>query len=111
MTTATQDEQRTIAQTILHQCKARDQLNLAACGSRNYVALDRNDDRRGGVQFRVTIKRHLFHVIIIELTHLDEYKVTLWGGKRKATDGAVVKTVDAWCENLGDVVYSLCNPE
>lgn len=109
MTTAIQNEQRRIAETVLQQIKMGDKWCLAACGARDYVALDENEDRRGGIMFRVTTRRRVFHKIIVELTHMDEYKVTLWGGKRKAIDGAVVEETECWCENLAEVVYSLCN--
>ncbi|MHC4296496.1 MAG: hypothetical protein ACYS7Y_04285 [Planctomycetota bacterium] len=109
MTTAVQENQRHIAQTIIAQIKAADYWCLAACGARDYIALDENEDRRGGVMFRVTINPRLFHKVIVELTHMDEYKVTLWGGKRQALKGAVVEEVECFCDNLAEVVYTLCN--
>ncbi len=107
MTTATMTQ--TIAKTIREQIMAGDYWCLAACGARSYVALDENSDRRGGLSFRVTINPRLFHKIIIELTHMDEYKVTLWGGKRQVLKGGVVKEVTCFCDNLAEVVYTLCN--
>jgi ureidoglycolate hydrolase len=61
--------------------------------------------------FRVTIKRNLFHKVLVELTHDDEYKVTLWGGKRKAINCGTIEVVECCCENLADVVYDLCNSQ
>jgi hypothetical protein len=103
------NEQAQIAQTIIQQIKAGDAWCLAACGARDNVALDANDDRRGGLMFRVTINPRLFHKIIIELTWMDEYKVILWGGRQKCVDGAEVESREAWCETLAKTVYDLCN--
>jgi hypothetical protein len=105
------EQQAQIALTILRQARAGQPLNLAAVGARDYVALDANANRRGGVMFRVTIKRHLFHKIIVELTHLDEYNVILWGGARKAVDGEIIEERMAWCDTLADTIYDLCFPE
>jgi len=99
-----------IAQTIINQIKASDRWCLAACGARDYTGLDTNEDRRGGLMFRVTINPRLFHKIIIELTHLDEYEVILWGGRRKCVDGEEVESREAWCDTLAETVYELCNP-
>jgi hypothetical protein len=104
-------QQQRIAQTIMCQITEGDPWCLAACGARDYVALDSNDDRRGGLMFRVTIKPRLFHKIIIELTYLDEYKVILWGGRRKCIDGEEVESRLAWCDTLAETVYDLCHPE
>jgi hypothetical protein len=98
-----------IAGTIMCQITTGDPWCLMACGARDYVVLDANDDRRGGLMFRVTIKPRLFHKIIIELTHLDEYKVILWGGKRNAIRGHFIESREAWCDTLAETVYDLCN--
>jgi len=104
------NEQIQIAQTIRDQIRAGDKWCLAACGARDYVALDANEDRRGGIMFRVTIKPRLFHKIIIELTHMDEYMVILWGGKRLCIEGEKIESHLTCCENLAETVYELCNP-
>ncbi len=101
--------QRQIAGTILNQTKAADFWCLGACGARDFVILDADKNRRGGIMFRVTIKPRLFHKIIIELTHMDEYKVILWGGKRKCVDGEEIESRTAWCDTLAETVYDLCN--
>jgi hypothetical protein len=105
----TREEQQVIAKTILQQIRAADRWCLAACGARDLVALDGNQDRQGGLMFRVTINPRLFHKIIIELTWADEYKVTLWGGKRQAIEGEELQVVECFCDNLAEVVYGLCN--
>ena len=103
-------EQRQIAQTILQQIKAADIWCLPACGARDKVALNRNDDRRGGVQFRVTITSpSTHHKIIIELTHLDEYLVKRIKIKRGTREIIVEEEAGCYCENLAATVYGMCN--
>jgi hypothetical protein len=104
------NNQRQIAETIMCQITTGDAWCLAACGARDYMTLDANEDRRGGLMFRVTINPRLFHKIIIELTHLDEYKVILWGGRRKCVEGKEIESREAWCDTLAETVYELCNP-
>ena len=100
-----------IASTIRQQIMAGDRWCLAACGARDYVSLtpESFDDCVGGLMFRVTISRGLFHKIIVVLTGRDDYRVTLWGGKRTAVKGSEIETVTCYCDDLADVVYSLCN--
>ena len=101
--------QKHIAQTIIAQIKAADRWCLAACGARDYVALDATEDRIGGLSFRVTIKPNLFHKVIIELTHSDDYRVILWGGARSVLRGEELAEEFCYCENLAETVYELCN--
>jgi hypothetical protein len=103
------DEQRQIAATIIEQIKAGDKWCLAACGARDFVSLDAGEFRRGGVMFRVTINPRLFHKIIIELGRFDEYRISLWGGRRKCIDGEELDSRTAWCDTLSDDVYEMCN--
>lgn len=110
MTTATANEAKTIAGTIRRQIMAGDFWCLAACGARDYVALDRNDDRRGGLMFRVTITPRKFHKVIIELTHLDEYRVRLVKITRPSYAVTTVQERGGvYCDNLADIVYNMCN--
>jgi len=103
-------EQRQIAGTILNQIKAADVWCLPACGARDLVALDRNDDRRGGLMFRVTITSpRTFHKIIIELTHMDEYKVQRVKIKRGTYEVIVEEEETCYCDQLAAVVYGMCN--
>ena len=106
-----QTSQAEIAKTILSQCGVEQLSCLVAVGARDYVALDANKNRKGGVMFRVTISPGRCHKIIVELTHHDEYNVILWGGKRSALNGERLESRLAWCETLGDTVYdaSLAN--
>ena len=104
-------EQLQIAETIRQQIYTGDTYCLMACGGRDLVTLDANETRRGGLMFRVTINPRLHHKIIVELTHLDEYKVILWGGKRKAIEGEVIEEVECCCDNLAEIIYDLCNKE
>lgn len=97
-----------IAQTIINQINVGDRWCLAAVGARDYVALDANENQRGGIMFRVTINSRLFHKIIIELTHSDEYKVVLWGGKRQCVAGEEIESRLTWCDTLAKTVYDLC---
>ncbi len=108
--TCSMTNQRQIAQTIRDQIRAGDKWCLAAFRAHSFVSLDANEDRRGGLMFRVTINPRLFHKIIIELTHLDEYKVILWGGRRKCVEGKEIESREAWCDTLAETIYELCNP-
>lgn len=105
----TMTDQKQIAETIMCQITSGDAWCFAAVGAQDYMALDANEDRRGGLMFRVTINPRLFHKIIIELTPLDEYKITLWGGKRRCVDGKKIESRAAWCDTLAETIYDLCN--
>ncbi len=107
MTTAT--ENLTIANTIRRQIMAGDYWCLAACGAREYVALDENDERQGGLMFRVTVTPRKFHKIIVELTHSDEYLVKLIKIQRPSYTATTVEEHGCFCDNLAEVVYSMCN--
>jgi len=102
-------DERQIALTIREQIHVGDEWCLATFRAHSFVALDVNDDRRGGLMFRVTIKPRLFHKIIIELTHLDEYKVILWGGHRSPIRGEEIESCSAMCDTLAETIYSLCH--
>ncbi len=102
--------QQQIANTIRQQIKAADIGCLPACGARDLMALDRNNDRRGGLQFRVTITSPAtFHKIIIELTHLDEYLVKRIKIKRGSREVIVEEEAGCYCDNLAATVYGMCN--
>ena len=107
---STVTEASTIAGTIRRQIMTGDFWCLAACGARDYVALDETDERRGGLMFRVTITARKFHKVIIELTHMDEYRVKL---VKIARPSYAVETVEehdgVYCDMLADIVYSMCN--
>lgn len=105
------NEQQQIAETTRRQIIAGDPLALMSWGTSGMIALDRNKDRRGGLMFRVRIRRQRFHKIIIELTHLDEYKVICWGGRRRCVDGRVLEETTACCDNLTEVIDNLCERE
>ena len=112
MTTATQDrtEQQQIALTIREQIKAADFWCLPACGARDLKYLDATEDRRGGLQFRVTITSpQTKHYIIIELTHMDEYKVQRVKIKRGTYEVIVEEETECYCDNLAATVYGMCN--
>ena len=103
-------ETQQIANTIRSQIKAADFWCLAACGARDYIALDANEDRRGGLMFRVTITSpRTHHKIIIELTHLDEYKVQRVKIKRVTYEVIIEEETTCYCDNLAAVVYGFCN--
>ena len=75
------------------------------------IALDTNENRQGGLMFQVCIRRQRFHKIIIELTHLDEYKVTIWGGRLQAAHGRVLEETTCHCDNLTETIDGLCERE
>ena len=102
-------EASTIAGTIRHQIMASDYWCLAACGAREYVALDENAERQGGLMFRVTITARKFHKVIIELTHGDEYLVKLVKIQRPSYTATTVEEHGCCCDNLAEVIYSMCN--
>lgn len=103
------DSQR-IAQTILKQIKAADFWCLAACGARDYVALDRDENRRGGIMFRVTIHPRKFHKIVITYTPMDDYNVELVLIDRKTYETKVEKSAESvYADQLGAIVYDFCN--
>ena len=99
----------TIAQNICDQIIASNHWCLAACGAREYVALDANAERQGGLMFRVTITARKFHKIIIELTHGDEYLVKLIKIQRPSYTVITIEEHGCLCDNLAEVVYSMCN--
>ncbi|MHC4299606.1 MAG: hypothetical protein ACYS7Y_20190 [Planctomycetota bacterium] len=106
------NEQQQIAETIRRQIIAGDRLAMMAWGATKLVALDANEDRRGGLMFQVCIRRQRFHKVIIELTHLDEYRVHIWGGRRKCVDGRFLESMDGcYFDNLVEVIDGLCNRE
>lgn len=103
-------ETQQIAITIRNQIMAADRWCLAACGARLYAALDANKDRRGGLRFRVTITSpSTHHLIFIELTHMDEYKVQRIKIKRGSYERIIEEETTCYCENLAEVVYGFCN--
>jgi hypothetical protein len=102
--------QQQIAKTIRDQIKAADFWCLAACGARDLIALDATDERRGGLKFRVTITSpQTKHYIIIELTHMDEYKVQRIKIKRGTYEVIVEEETTCYCDNLAEVLYRMCN--
>lgn len=105
------NEQQQIAETTRRQIITGDRLALMAWGASGMIALDANESRRGGLMFRVCIRQHRFHKIVVELTHLDEYKVTIWGGRRQVVHGRVLEETTACCDNLTEVIDDLCNRE
>jgi len=109
MTTAIQNENLATAKTIRQQIMTGDFWCLAACGARDYVILDADDNRRGGLMFRVTIKPRTFHKIIIELTHMDLYLVKLVKIKRDYSVETVEECDGVYCDMLAEIVYHMCN--
>jgi len=98
-----------IADTIRRQISGTDKWCLAACGAREYVALDNNSDRRGGIQFRVTIKPRTYHKIVIELTHMDSYRVQLFKISWKTYEATVEREAECYADELAQTVYDFCN--
>jgi hypothetical protein len=49
------------------------------------------------------------HYIIIELTHMDEYKVQRIKIKRGTYERIVEEETTCYCDNLAAVVYGFCN--
>lgn len=96
-----------IAQTIVNQCKAIDFFALARYGANGYVFLDCNDKRRGGLQFKCSgskIKRG--GRVMIELTSMDLYKITL--GRVSKHEFKQLKQIDdVYAENLIDVLEDM----
>jgi hypothetical protein len=104
------DPQLHIAHTIREQINEVDRWCLAACGARDLVTLDANEDRCGGLQFRVTITSpRTFHKIIIELTHMDEYKVQRIKIKQGSDEVIVEESATCYCDYLAEVIYGMCN--
>ena len=103
-------EQQQIAEIIRRQIMEADYWCLAACGARLYAALDANEDRCGGLRFRVTITSPAtHHLIIIELTHMDEYKVQRVKIKRGSHERIIEEETTCYCDNLAAVVYGMTN--
>lgn len=99
-----------IATNIRSQIMTADRWCLAACGARDYGTLDANKDRRGGLQFRVTITSpSTYHLIYIELTHTDEYKVKRIKIKRGSRERITEEETMCDCDNLAAVIYRMCN--
>ncbi len=99
-----------IAMNIRAQINTSDRWCLVACSARDFIALDSNNDRRGGLQFRVTITSpRTFHKIIIELNHLDEYEVQRVKIKRVTYEVVVEEEMVCSCDYLAEVIYEMCN--
>lgn len=97
-----------VAKTILCQIRTGDKWALAACGARDYVA-DEN-----GVTFRVSItSARVRHYITITLTPADTYtveRIYLPSRGKQANRRIVEETVEGvYCDNLAEIVYSLCH--
>lgn len=103
-------ERMQIANTIRRQIMAADYWCLAACGTRDFMALNANEDHRGGLQFRVTITSpRTHHKIIIELTHADEYLVKRIKIKWGSHEVIIEEETTCCYDNLAAVVYGFCN--
>jgi hypothetical protein len=99
-----------VATTIRSQIMTADRWCLAACGARDYGTLDANKDRRGGLQFRVTITSpSTYHLIHIELTHTDEYRVKRIKIKRGSHERITEERATVTVDNLADTLYRMCN--
>ena len=99
-----------IATTIRDQIKADDKLCLAACGARDYLALDCTGKRQGGLQFRVTITSpQAYHKIIVELTHGDEYRVQRIKLQRGTHEVIVEGKATVTVDHLTGTIRRMCN--
>lgn len=104
------NERIQIADTIRQQIKAADIWCLPACGARDLATLDANEERRGGLRFRVTITSpSTHHIIFIELTHMDEYRVQRVKIKRGSHERIIEEEETCYCDNLAAIVYGMCN--
>lgn len=88
-----------IAKTILSQIKSLDRSALMAWGAINFIALVENKEFQGGVRFKVnglTFKGW----VAIELTWMDEYKVSFINKKAE-----VEKEFEGvYCDMLVDII-------
>lgn len=100
-------EQKQIAETIMCQITTGDAWCFAAVGARDYMALDANEVRRGGLMFRVTIKPGQTHKIVIDLTNDDLYYVNLI--RIRGTEVFHEGDEECDCETLAKTVYKLCH--
>lgn len=93
------NETMSIAKTILGQIKSLDRLFLMACGANNYAALSTNENRAGGLAFKVRGIKHTGWCKI-ELTYLDTYRIYFINKKRE-----IVKSVDeCYCDQLVQIL-------
>ncbi len=95
----TKNETMQIAKTILNQIKSLDRLFLMAVGANNYAAVSINEERAGGIQFKVNGLAHVGWCLI-ELTYMDTYKVSFVNRKRET-----VKVVEeCYCDQLVEIL-------
>lgn len=95
----TLNETMYIAKTILGQIKSLDRLFLMAVGANNYAALSTNDNRAGGLEFKVRGVKHTGWCKI-ELTYLDTYRIYFINKKRE-----IVKSVEeCYCDQLVQIL-------
>ena len=110
MTNATQ--RREVAHTILAQLRADGPLGvLAACGARDFLALDSDSYGLGGLDFRVTITspRTRHHVRVL-LAADDTYTVLRLKVKRGSYEVEEEERHEGvYADQLAAVVYGTCN--
>jgi len=88
-----------IAKTIKDQIKAIDFWALPAYAATDFKALKETDKREGGLEFIVS-GRHFKGKVMIELTWMDEYRISFI-----KKDGKIEKIVDhVYCDQLVDVL-------
>jgi hypothetical protein len=88
-----------IGRTIRDQIKAIDFWALAAYAATGFKSLEETENREGGLSFQVS-GRHFIGKVMIELTWMDEYRISFVRG-----DETVEKMIDhVYCDQLVDVL-------
>jgi hypothetical protein len=91
-----------VAKTIASQIPVMDKM---AIGYREPQMLAQNDERSGGLNFRVNSNRKYCDV---ELTYMDTYRVTYFRFKRGTNERIVLASSDdVYCHELGTTLYSM----
>ena len=96
-------EEREIAKTIIAQAGAR---LIASISKRDLVALDRNEIRRGGLQFSLRAGgSRILWKLVVTYTHADDYRTALHKIDRRTLAGSIVTSSDGiYAEQLADEV-------
>ena len=103
-TTTTNNETMQVAKTIVQQIPIMDKM---AVGYRKPIALDQNENRRGGLSFSVNSRSRFVRV---ELQWNDTYKVTYFRVKRTKTSidhVELAQATDVYCDCLGTTIYNM----
>jgi len=105
------DRSTEVAKTILQQLKAgRDSegtpgtVMMMCWGARGYTAITASTEDRGGLMFRVSGRMHR-GMVVIHLTPMDVYKVTIGNFSRKTGKfNKKAELDDVYCDQLTEVV-------